>query len=175
MDTPQEQLRTFHLPADPQPIEHPRVERYRIDNNPMSPIGTPFGTMTQAAGLKAIIDSNTNKPFAFCAATFTSTTSNTVGVNFGSSRDAIVASSFTATAPNNAPFLGSGTTTWSFQGSQAAAGFTTIASGNTLGTIGEVLAVTLNPVTNYQYYQLVLGGDNVHSVAVAQLTISQAG
>jgi hypothetical protein len=175
MDVPQEQLRTFRLPADPPPIENSRVERTAILNNPMSPIGTPFGTMTQAAGVKAAFDSNTNKPFAFCAATFTSTTSNTVGVNFGSSQDSIVASSFTATAPNNAPFLGSGSTTWSFQGSNAAAGFTVIASGNTAGTIGEVLAVQLNPVTNYQYYQLVLGGNNVNSVAIAQLKISQTG
>jgi len=176
MDVPQEQLRTFAIPADPEPIPHPRVERYRVDNNPMSPIGIPFGTMTQAAGVKAAFDSNANKPFAFCAATFTSTTGgNTIGVNFGSSQDSIVASSFVATAPNNAPFLGSGATTWSFQGSAVAAGFTVIASGNTLGTVGEVLAVTLNPMTTYQYYQLVLGGDNVSSVAVAQLTISQAG
>jgi len=34
-DTPQEQLRTIVLPADPQPVDDPRPERYNIDNNPI--------------------------------------------------------------------------------------------------------------------------------------------
>jgi hypothetical protein len=175
LDDLQEQLRAIVLPADPVPIKNPRIERYNIDDNPISPIGTAFGTMTQAGGVKAAFDSNTNKPFAFCAATFTSTISNTVGVNFGSSQNAKVATNFTITAPNNAPFLGSGTTTYLFQGSNLIIGFTTLASGNTAGSIGEVLTVPLGITNTYQYYQLVLGGDNIHSVAVAQLTINQAG
>ena len=176
LDELQEQLRSFVLPPDPVPIQNPRNERYNVDDNPISPIGKAFGTMTQGGGLQAAFDSNTNKPFAFSAATYTSTTGgNSVGVNFGSSQNSKVAASFTLIAPNNSPFLGSGTTTYSFQGSNLATGFTALSSGNTVGSIGEILTITLNPTTSYQYYQIVLGGDNINSVAVAQFVINQAG
>lgn len=176
LDDLQEQLRVFTLPPDPVPIHDPRIERYRIDDNPISPVGTAFGTLTQAGGIKAAFDSNANKPFAFCAATFISTAGgNSVGVNFGSSQNSKVAASFTLIAPNNAPFLGSGTTTYSFQGSNLSVGFTTLISGNTVGSIGEVLSVTLSPTNAFQYYQIVLGGDNINSVAIAQFSINQAG
>lgn len=176
LDIPQEQLRTFILPADPVPILNPRPERYKLADNPVSPIAKTFGTMTQGAGTNAVIDSNTNKSFAFCAATFTSTLNNTVGVNFSSNNNPIAAASFTLTAPNNAPFLGSGATGYQFQGSNNNVVYTTLSSGTTAGTKGEVLNVVLgNTTTPYQYFQVVLTGDNVHSVAIAQLQINQSG
>jgi hypothetical protein len=174
-DEYQEQLRVFVLPPDPEPQPNPRPERYDVLDNPISPIGTPFGTMTQGGGLSAAFDSNQNKPFALCTATYTSTTNNTVGVNFSSSANAKTCASFTIVAPNNAPFLGSGTTTYTLQGSNAAFGFTTLATGNTAGTIGETITVAITPSGPYQYYQIVLGGDNVTSVASAQLIINQTG
>ena len=174
-DVLQEQLRVFVLPADPVPVANPRVERANLYDNPISAIGTSFGTLTQGGGLNAAFDSNTNKPFAWCAISYVSISgaNNTVGRNWGNSP--ITASSFTIMAPNNARFLGSGATAYAFQGANNPLVFNTIASGTTAGTIGEVITVTVSPTQSYQYHQIVLTGDGTTSVGVAQLQINQAG
>lgn len=180
LDTPQEQLRVIVLPADPTPIANPRPERYSIDNNPISSIGIVVGTMTQAAGLKAAFDANTNKPMFLSACQYVSTNGlvNSVGRNWTgltTGNVGILASRFQVWAPNDAKFFGGGSTSYAFQGSQLNVGWTTLATGNTAGTIGETIDVAITPTTTYLYHQFVLTGDGINSVAVAQLKISQAG
>lgn len=69
-DKPQEQLRTFVLPADPIPIFNPRMEDYAAADNPVSPLGYDpanmfyplaqrggnIGNLTLGAGVNAAFD-----------------------------------------------------------------------------------------------------------------------
>jgi len=178
-DTPQEQLRTIVLPADPQPVDDPRPERYNIDNNPIDTIGLNIGNLTQGGGLAAAFDSNINKPFAFSAILSGSISgaNNSVGKNWSLlyPTQGVTATRFIATAPNNAKFVASGPVTWAFQGSNTPVGFTTLATGVTVGSIGEIIDVTLTPTTGYLYHQFLLTGDGASSVSIAQLRIYRAG
>jgi len=123
-DTPQEQLRSIVLPADPTPIVNPRPERSQINNNPYTSIGGNIGTMTQAAGLAAAFDSNANKPFFLSAVRYTSTAglTNTIGKNWTGLDPIIQQSVFWlrdlgVTAPNNAKLAAAGAVAYAFQGS----------------------------------------------------------
>src|SRR6266436_6733560 len=181
-DTPQEQIRVIILPADPTPIGNPRPERSQINNNPYTSIGSNIGTMTQAAGLAAAFDSNSNKPFFLSAVRYTSTAglTNTVGKNWtgldpNNPTVGLLASRFIVTAPNNAKLAAAGSVAYAFQVSNLPAGFTTLASGNTVGTIGEIIDVSITPTTTYLFHQFVLTGDGISSVSVAQLQIYSAG
>ncbi len=179
LDDLQEQLRVIVLPADPTPIVNPRPEDYVTSNNPVASIGGNIGTMTQAAGLAAAFDANTNKPFFLSAARYLSTAglTNTIGKNWtgldpNNPTTGPTVSRFIVYAPNNARLCASGSVAYAFQGSNFASfGFTTLASGNTAGTIGEIIDVTITPATGYLYHQFVLTGDGVSSVSVAQLQI----
>ncbi len=179
LDDLQEQLRVIVLPADPNPVSNPRPEDYVTSNNPVASIGSNIGTMTQAAGLAAAFDANTNKPFFLSAARYASSAglTNTVGKNWNgldpnNPTQGPTVSRFVVYAPNNARFCASGSVSYAFQGSNFASfGFTTLASGNTAGTIGEIIDVTITPTTGYLYHQFVLTGDGVSSVSVAQLQI----
>jgi hypothetical protein len=176
-DTPQEQLRTIILPADPEPIDDPRIERDIANNNPNDTIGPNIGNLTQAGGLAAAFDSNTNKPFAFSAVRFSSIVGdNTVGKNWSLlyPTSGLIASRFVATAPNNARFLASGPATWAFQGSNDLIVFTTLSTGTTAGTVGEIIDVTLTGTTGYLYHRFDITGDGT-SVSVAQLLIYRVG
>ncbi len=181
-DTPQEQLRVIILPADPTPIVNPRPERSQINNNPFTSIGRNIGTMSQAAGLAAAFDSNANKPFFLSSVRYISTAglTNTIGKNWtgldaNNPTTGLLASRFVVTAPNNAKFAAVGSVAYAFQGSNVPAGFTTLASGNTVGTIGEIIDVSITPTTTYLFHQFVLTGDGISSVSVAQLQIYSAG
>lgn len=179
-DVPQEQLRTIVLPADPTPIMNPRPERYAIDNNPISPLGNNIGTMTQAAGLSAAFDSNTNKPMFLSACLYNSAggLNNSVGKNWAgltTNNTGITASGFQVWAPNDAKLFAGGATVYAFQGSQENINWITLSTASTAGIIGETIAATITPTTNYLYHRFVLTGDGVNSVSVAQLQISQAG
>jgi len=181
-DTPQEQLRVIILPADPTPIVNPRPERSQINNNPFTSIGGNIGTMSQAAGLAAAFDSNANKPFFLSSVRYISTAglTNTIGKNWtgldpNNPTVGLLASRLVVTAPNDAKFAAAGVVAYAFQGSNVPAGFTTLASGNTAGTIGEIIDVTITPTTNYLFHQFVLTGDGVSSVSVAQLQIYSVG
>lgn len=179
-DEPQEQLRSIVLPADPTPIVNPRPERANLENNPVSSLGQTIGTMTQGAGLAAAFDSNTNKPMFLSAVRYVSANGdNYVGrywFGLTTNNAGIVASAFQVWAPNNAKLFGGGSVPYAFQGSPDNAIWTALASGATAGTVGEIIAVTLPvPNTAYLYHRLVLTGDGINSVAVAQLQISQAG
>jgi hypothetical protein len=179
LDELQEQLRVIVLPSDPVPVLNPRPERYSVDNNPISPIGVSFGTMTQAAGLDAAFDSNTNKPMFMSAVQYNSINGpNTVGRSWlginPNTGQGIIANRFQVWAPNDAKLFGGGAAAYSFQGSNTPIGFTTISGGTTAGTIGETLDVMVTATTFYLYHQFVLTGDGINSVSVAQLKIYSA-
>lgn len=177
LDDLQEQLRVIVLPADPVPIQDPRPEQGVSNNNPVSPLGLNVGTMTQAAGLAAAFDYNTNKPMFLSACQYISTAGvllNSVGKNWtGLTPDdqGITASRFRVWAPNDAKLFGGGVCNYAFQGSQLGIGWTTLSSGTTAGTIGETIDVTITPTTGYLYHQFALTGDGVNSVSIAQLLI----
>src|SRR5258708_3631517 len=73
LDNLQEQLRVIVMPADPTPIQNPRPEMDVANNNPITSLGRNVGSMTQAAGLAAAFDYNTNKPMFLSACQFVST------------------------------------------------------------------------------------------------------
>ena len=177
LDELQEQLRVIVLPADPVPIHNPRPEQYVTNNNPITSLGGNIGTMTQAAGLAAAFDSNTNKPMFLSAAQYRSNNGdNTVGKSWGSNltpnNQGITASAFQVWAPYDAKFFGGGSATYNFQGSNDNSTWSTISGGITAGTVGEIISVTLVPATNYLFHRFDLIGDGINSVAVAQLQIS---
>lgn len=178
LDDLQEQLRVIVLPADPAPVQNPRPERYTTDNNPVSPLGTSIGNMTQAAGLNAAFDSNTNKPMFLSAARYVSVNGdNSVGRNWtgiSPNNQGISASQITVWAPNNAKFFGGGATGWSFKGSTDGVTFTSLSSGTTAGTVGEIITTSAIAGGLYLYHQFVLTGDGINSVSVAQLKINSA-
>jgi hypothetical protein len=175
-DVPQEQLRVIILPSDPEPIENPRPEEYSVNNNPVDTIGQNIGTMVQNAGVKAAFDSNTNKPFFLSAALWASTAglTNTVGKNWTglnpNNTNGITASRFIATAPNDAKFLASGPSVYAFQGANIIPAWTTLFTGTTAGTIGEVIDKIITPNTGYMFHQFALTGDGT-SASIAQLQI----
>lgn len=180
-DIPQEQLRAIVLPADPVPVQNPRPERYTIDNNPYTTIGSNIGTLTQSAGITAAFDSNTNKPFFLSACRFVSAAGlsnyvgkSWVGLNPNNTAQGISATRFVVYAPNNAKFLASGVSAYDFQGSQDNATWVSLSPGNTAGTVGEIIDVTLATATNYLYHRFILTGDGT-SASVAQLIIYNAG
>ena len=171
-DVPQEQLRTFVIPADPIPIMNPRPESVTSDNNPLSPIGTPVGTLIQYAGTNSAFNSAPNKPLMFSAGLLTSISSfgNSIGTNWGSSNAQSV-NRFILNAPNDCPFIGSGITSYALEGSDTGILWTTIYSGTTAGTNGEEIDVTLTstyPTTSYQYHQINFVGDGATTAGVAQ-------
>lgn len=181
LDVLQEQLRVIVLPADPTPVSNPRPENYTYADNQIATIGTNYGTMSQAAGINSAFDSNTNKPFFLSAVRYISTAglTNTIGKYWGgldpnNPTQGPMVSRFVVNAPNDAKLAASGSVAYAFQGSDIPAGFTTLASGVTAGTIGEVIDVTITPTTGYLYHQFVLAGDGVSSVSVAQLQIYRA-
>ncbi len=178
MDNLQEQLRAIVLPADPQPILNPRPEATTLDN-PVTSIGAAIGTMTQAAGLAAAFDSNSNKPMFLSACQYISTAgANYVGrswQNIASNNAGLTAKAFVAYAPNDAKFFGGGAAAYTFDGSNNTIAWTTISSGTTAGTVGETISVSVTPTTAYLYHRFSLTGDGINSVAIAQLTINCAG
>jgi hypothetical protein len=178
MDDLQEQNRVIVLPADPTPIVNPRPENYNAANNPIASIGTNRGTMTGGAGLAAAFDANTNKPFFLSAVTYNSLAglNNTIGKNWNgldpnNPTTGPTVTRFIVNAPNDAQLAAAGAVAWSFQGSNMPAGFTDLATGVTVGTIGEIIDVTITPTTGYLFHQFVLTGDGISSVSVAQLQI----
>lgn len=196
MDVPQVQLRTIILPPDPVPIENPRPEAYIPDSNPNSPIGQSInpvapgsnvGSLIGGGGTFAAFDGSINKPFFKSANLAVSDPGmgNWVGKNWAAdpttgqvpsdiASDAMsfTALSFTAYAPSDAPFLGSGSTTYAFQGSSDGSTWTTLASNTTAGTNGEVLAVSLAGATAFQFHRLIFSGDGITPVGVALLRIN---
>lgn len=177
-DEPQEQLRSIVLPADPTPIVNPRPEFDISNNNPISPLGIAIGTMTQAAGLNAAFDANTNKPLFMSACKYVSINGvNSVGRNWSGLTDnnaGVTALRFQVWAPNNARLFGGGAATYTFDGSQDNTVWTQLATGTTVGGIGETLDVSITPTISYLYHRFALTGNGISSVSLAQLKIYRA-
>jgi len=161
---------------------------YRVSDNfvPQAPQGIGFnvGTMSQAGGIAAAFDGNAKKPADLCAARAVSLSSfgNWVGKNWAGdpsgftairpssniSGQTMVVSSFTISAPNNARFLRTGATAYSFDGSIDGQTWTSLASGTTAGTVGETISGTPASAAPYQYHRVAISGDGVSAVAIAQ-------
>jgi hypothetical protein len=127
-----------------------------------------------------------NKRIEYCAALSVSNSSfNWVGKNWNAVPSGISAttpstvatlahtvSGFAAYAPNDQPFLRSGAAGWVFQGSNDSLNWTTISSGTTAGTAGEVLSATTTSAAAYPYHRFAVVGNGVSSVGIAGLSIS---
>lgn len=198
LDEPQESGRTITLPADPVPVKYPLPENYVNADNPLSPQGwSPvnnflpqppnmsgnIGTLTLNAGVDAAFNGTTNKRRELCAALSISNSSfgNWVGKNWNADPSGITLTtpstvaavthnlaSFTLYAPNDAPFLNSGGTSYHIDGSPDGVNWTTLISGNTVGTVGEVLTASTTLGAFYQYHRASLQGDGISTIAIAQ-------
>jgi hypothetical protein len=198
LDVPQQSgQRTIILPADPVPVTNARPEQYVPDSNPLSAIGAnpsparwkfggQIGNMVNAGGVPAAFNGNANKP-SFMSAMISvanSSYNNYVGINWSGAPASIVPSSlnspvrthtvasFTITAPNDSTF---GSTAYVVQGSVVDAGWgswTTIASGNPVGTVGEVITGT-GVGGRYQFHRVAFyGGATAIAVAQVQFNVS---
>lgn len=189
--------RTIILPPDPVPIMNARPEQYVPDSNPLSAIGanpTPtlwsysgqIGNMTFAAGVPAAFDGNANKPSFLSAMIVTPNSSyeNYVGINWSGYPAVILPSSlnspvlthtissFTISAPNDSTF---GSTGYAVQGSlvDIPGSWTTLASGNTAQTIGEIISGSPTDGQRFQFHRVGFFG-GASPIAVAQVTLSVA-
>lgn len=191
---------TILLPADPLPVQNARPEQYVLDDNPLSGLaaspnpnparyqyGAQFGTLTQGGGIQAAFNGNAYKP-AFMSASITTPNSsygNYVGVNWNGYQPASspaqttstepvthALKSYTLSAPNNSTF---GSTGWAIQGSSVgidiALLWTTLASGNTAGTVGEVISGDTAVGGRYQYMRAAFYGGTT-PITVAQVVFS---
>jgi hypothetical protein len=190
--------RTIILPADPVPIMNSRPEQYVPADNPLSanaanptptlqPFSGQIGTMTKAAGIPAAFDGNANKPSFMSAMVVTPDSSfgNYVGINwagypagtFPPGLDTPVIThtlgSFTITAPNDSIF---GSSAWAVQGSlfgsNSWALWVTLASGATLGAVGEVISGSVSLGGRYQFHRAAFSGASGRPIAVAQVSFS---
>jgi len=190
-DTPQEQLRRIVIPPDPIPIRNPRPEIYPNADNPISTVGydpiTGYGdNFGTTSNIVAAFDGNTNKKFRFSAIKFVSINglANYVGKNWNAYPGNISAASgvltqqvvtynvtqFVAYAPTDAPFIGGGASVaYKFQGSLDGVSYTDLASGNTAGSVAEVINTTLTVTGYYQYHRIIFTGDGTNSFGIAQL------
>lgn len=161
---------------------------------PTSQRGMNIGNMTGGAGVDAAFNANANKPFWLSANLTVSNSSfqNTVGKNWAADATGMLAtlpstvpaqthtvSSITLTAPNDRPFLNTatGVTGVHLDGSANGVTWTTIFSGTTAGTVGEVLTASTTSATPFQFHRIVIQGDGLSPVGIAQavLNISDAG
>ena len=152
---------------------------------PPQSLGGNIGNMTLTGGVDAAFDGTVNKRREMCAALSVSNSSykNTVGKNWnadpsGTSLTLVstapvethVVSSFTITAPNDAPFLNAPTPATGFylNGSNNGATWTRLYSGTTAGTVGESITANTTSGAFFQYHQIALQGDGTSQVAIAQ-------
>lgn len=170
---------------------------YNVADNflpkPPQSLGGNIGNMTLNAGVDAAFNGSANKRREMCAALSVSVSSfqNTVGKNWNADPSGTsltltstvaatthVVSSFALYAPNDAKFLNSATgiTGYALQGSANGATWTTLVSGTTAGTVGEIITAASTVGTFYQYHRIAIQGDGASAVAIAQavLNISDA-
>lgn len=153
--------------------------------SPQPPQTGNIGNMTLNAGVDAAFNSVTNKRAPMCAALSVSNSSfqNWVGKNWNAFPSGITAitpstapvvthvlSSFSLYAPNDVPFLNSLTpaTGYHIDGSADGLNWTTLASGTTAGTAGEIITGASSVGAFYQYHRAVIQGDGLSTVAIAQ-------
>lgn len=195
LDRPQEQLRTIVLPPDPVPILNARPEDNVSNDNPMSGLGATvdpgrwqygqqIGNLTMGGGVPSVFNGSKNKPFEFCAYNSVSNSSydNYVGMNWGGGDIGMVSApsslmgpvvrhslaSFSAWAPNDRSFRGSDACNYLVQSSPNGVSWTTVSSGTTTGTAGEVISGTCTGGM-YQFHRLAFEGDGITPIGIAQV------
>jgi hypothetical protein len=152
---------------------------------PLTPQTGNIGNMTLNAGVDAAFDGVTNKraPYSAALSVSNNSTQNWVGKNWNAFPSGITAttpttaatvthvvSSFTLYAPADAKFLNSATgiTGYSIDGSADSLNWTTLASGTTAGTIGEIITGSVGSGTAYQYNRATITGNGISAVYIAQ-------
>lgn len=156
---------------------------------PLQSLGANIGNMTLNGGINAAFDGVTNKRAPACAALSVSNSSfqNTVGKNWAANPSGVtltlpssvptqthVIASFTLYAPNDHPFLNSGATAFHLDGSANGANWSTIFSGVTAGTVGEVITANTTSAAFFQYHRIAIQGDGLSTVAIAQAIFNVA-
>lgn len=204
LDIPQESGRTIVLPMDPVPVKYPLPENYVNADNPVSPLGyspansflpqpttsgANIGTLRLNAGRDAPFDGRFNKSAELSAALSVSVSSfgNWVGKNWNGQPSGVtlitpstvaaqthVLSSYALYAPNNAKFLNAGAAAYAIQGSNDAVTWSTLASGTTAGTVGEIITGASTSGAFFQYHRAAIAGDGISAVAIAQLVLNIA-
>lgn len=206
LDIPQEQLRMVVYPPDPVPIMNARPEQNVSNDNPMSPIGmsanqfmpqygSRIGNLTGGGGINAPFDGNPNKQSWMCANNSISNSSynNYVGINWsGNVANLNMPSSmlppviehsllsFTTYAPLDRSFLGNTPTSYVVQSSPVNTpiwgAWTTISSGTTAGTAGEIISGECTGA-RHQFHRIAFLGDQINYVAVAlvEFNVAQIG
>ena len=154
-------------------------------------IGGSIGAMTQNAGLDAAFNSAINKPHGQCAALAVSNSSfgNWVGKNWAADPSGVsislpsttavqthVLASYALYAPNDQAFLRSatGVTTYHIDGSPNGVTWTTLVTGTTAGTVGEVVTGNSTVGAFYQYHRAAFLGDGISAIAIAQAVFNVA-
>lgn len=169
---------------------------------PTLQLGMNIGNLVMGAGVNAAFDggvvtssslgTTVSRGFANCAnlANSVSSYQNWVGKNWAADATGTLAtmpstvtaqthvvSDFVLTSPADQPFLLTGATGYTLDGSADGVTWTTIYSGTTAGTNGEIITATTTSAAPYQYHRATLQGDGLSQVGIAQLVlnISDAG
>lgn len=159
-------------------------------------LGGRIGNLLGGGGLNSAFDGNAYKPSwqSACNSISHSSYQNYVGINWsGMSVNSLAApssllppvirhslTSYTITAPNDRSFLGSSPTSYVVQSSPvntpSYGAWTTISSGATTGTAGEVLTGSCVG-GNEQFHRVAFLGDGLTYVSIAQVqfNVSQIG
>lgn len=155
---------------------------------PPQSLGGNIGNMTLNAGVNAAFDGNPYKKAENSAALSVSNSSfqNTVGKNWNADPSgtsltisstvtpiSYAISSVTLYAPLDAQFLNSATgiTGYLVQGSNDGLTWSTIISGTTAGGVAEQITASTTTATLYPYHQVVIEGDGVSTVTIAQAVL----
>jgi len=169
---------------------------------PPQTVSQNVGTLTAGNGLDAAFDGVVGssgtavKRYPFCALKVTSSSSfgNWVGKNWNQNVSGFtlinpstvaiqtsVVSSVTFTSPSDTSFLFASTgsysaTSYTFDGSADGQTWTTINSGVTAASAGQVISFTPTSAAPYQYHRVAILGDGVRSVGIGQVrfTLSNA-
>ena len=168
---------------------------------PTTQLGMNIGNMVMGAGVNAAFDgtvvtsslgTTVSRVFSNSAnlANSVSSYQNWVGKNWAADATGTLAtlpstvpsqthvvSSFTLIAPSDQPFLRTGATGFHLEGSANGVTWTTIYSGTTAGTAGEIITANTTSQAPYQYHRVTIQGDGTSQVGIAQvaLSISDAG
>lgn len=184
----------FPLPEDYAAADNPASALgYNPANNFLPPpprgLSGNQGNMSLNAGVDAAFNGVTNKRAQYCAALAVSNSSfqNTVIKNWNPNPSGIgltiastvaqlahVLSTFSIYGPNDRKILNSatGVTGYHVVGSSNGTTFTTLVSGNTAGTVGEIITGTSTFATSYPYHAAVIQGDGISAVALAQFVVN---
>jgi hypothetical protein len=187
--------RTIILPQDPEPIMNARPENYVAADNPLSALGAnpdprlnlfsaQTGTMTNAAGVPAAFDGNTNKPSWMSAMISRpgSSFDNWVGINWAEypagtyplGIDVPVIkhtlASWQIYAPNDSII---GSSSYLIQGSNAPTNafgsWTTLAGGSIANFNGEGITGSAGVGGTFQFHRAAFWGGSGFPIAVAQV------